>query len=170
MKLSDFGLVKDTSSTFTRTQTEMRGTIEIHNFTPSRITTSPTRSTPSAGSSPTSLPAKNHSLPAPTASAASSASAPTKTQACGIRTYARSSATLSISHHRQRRASLTTFTGSPGTHGGNPAPGSDRRPATRQHRTLASPSHPPTPTPAELRTFTLHREPLGVHWQLESIT
>lgn len=35
VKLSDFGLVKDTSSTFTRTQTEMRGTIrdpQLHAF------------------------------------------------------------------------------------------------------------------------------------------
>ena len=35
VKLSDFGLVKDTSSEFTRTKTEMRGTIRdpiLHNF------------------------------------------------------------------------------------------------------------------------------------------
>ncbi|MDJ0358408.1 hypothetical protein [Paenarthrobacter sp. PH39-S1] len=35
VKLSDFGLVKDQASLFTRTQTEMRGTIrdpQLHNF------------------------------------------------------------------------------------------------------------------------------------------
>jgi tRNA A-37 threonylcarbamoyl transferase component Bud32 len=58
VKLSDFGLVKDPSSTFTRTQTEMRGTIRdphLQDFRDYGI--SPTRSTPSAGSCRTSSPA-----------------------------------------------------------------------------------------------------------------
>ena len=41
VKLSDFGLVKDTSSTFTRTQTEMRGTIrdpQLHAFKDYNVT------------------------------------------------------------------------------------------------------------------------------------
>lgn len=54
VKLSDFGLVKDQASDFTRTSTQMRGTIRDPSLSSFKTMTSPARSTPSASYSPTS--------------------------------------------------------------------------------------------------------------------
>ena len=57
VKLSDFGLVKDHGSEFTRTNTEMRGTIETRAEQLQGLSVL-NESTHSAGCSPISLPAK----------------------------------------------------------------------------------------------------------------